>query len=120
MQHPIHSDLVPVSRTEGTTVIASLRGEIDLHNSSELRDTVLSLLTPDVPPKLVLNLGEVPYMDSSGIAVLVEALGRVPRRQQNLPHQSSAARPKHFGNRPPEHPVHSHLRRTSRFGRALN
>ena len=79
MQHPIHSDLVPASRTEGSTVIASLRGEIDLHNSSELRDAVLSLLTPEMPSKLVLNLGDVPYMDSSGIAVLVEALGRMRR-----------------------------------------
>jgi anti-sigma B factor antagonist len=75
----IHSDLVPQSRTEGSAVVASLRGEIDLHNSSELRDAVLSLLTPQVPPKLVLNLAEVPYMDSSGIAVLVEALSRLRR-----------------------------------------
>ena len=75
----ISTDLVPTSRGEGSAVIASIRGEIDLHNSTELREAVLSLLTPTPPAKLVLNLSEVPYMDSSGIAVLVEALGRVRR-----------------------------------------
>jgi anti-sigma B factor antagonist len=75
----ISTDLVPTSRSEGTAIVASLRGEIDLHNSGELRDAILSLLTPTPPPKLILNLTEVPYMDSSGIAVLVEALGRVRR-----------------------------------------
>jgi anti-sigma B factor antagonist len=77
--HRIQSDLLPTSRTEGNTVIASLHGEIDLHNSNELRDAMLSLISPTLPAKLVLNLGEVPYMDSSGIAVLVEALGRIRR-----------------------------------------
>jgi anti-sigma B factor antagonist len=73
------SDLITASRTEGNAVIASLRGEIDLHNSSELRDALMTLLSSALPAKLVLNLGQVPYMDSSGIAVLVEMLGRMRR-----------------------------------------
>jgi anti-sigma B factor antagonist len=67
-------DLVPSARQEGDAVIACLYGEIDLHNSPELRSTLLNLLLQATPKRLVLNLTQVPYMDSSAIAVLVEAL----------------------------------------------
>ena len=40
---------------------------------------LLNVLTADAPKKLVLNLEQVPYMDSSAIAVLVEALRKVQR-----------------------------------------
>ena len=71
-----HSDLVPTARREGTNVFASIRGEIDLHNSPDVREVLLDiLLTP--PLKLILNLSQVPYMDSSAIAVLVEALQKM-------------------------------------------
>ena len=73
------TDLVPTARKDGDTVIAKLHGEIDLHNSTELRDAILTVLLPANPKKLVLDLGEVPYMDSSGLAVLVEALKRMQR-----------------------------------------
>jgi anti-sigma B factor antagonist len=73
------TDLVPAARQEGDTVVASVRGEIDLHNSPELRTAVLDVLLKPNPRKLVLNLSQVPYMDSSAIAVLVEALQKVRR-----------------------------------------
>jgi anti-sigma B factor antagonist len=64
-------------RQDGETVIASLRGEIDLHNSPQVRTALLKYLDENKPKKMVLNLAEVPYMDSSAIAVLVEALQRM-------------------------------------------
>ena len=70
-------DLVPHARVEPGAVVASVRGEIDLHNSPELRGVLLELLQNHSPKKLVLNLSQVPYMDSSAIAVLVEALQRI-------------------------------------------
>jgi anti-sigma B factor antagonist len=73
------TDLVPNARKDGDTVVASVRGEIDLHNSPELRTAVLEVLLKSNPKKLVLNLAQVPYMDSSAIAVLVEALQKVRR-----------------------------------------
>jgi anti-anti-sigma factor len=72
-----HSDLVPSARTEGDALIVAVRGEIDLHNSPELRTEVLDLIVKNSPKRLILNLGQVPYMDSSACAVLVEALRRV-------------------------------------------
>jgi|SRR5688572_514382 len=70
-------DLVPHARIQGAAVVASVRGEIDLHNSPELRGVLLDLLQSHSPKKLVLNLAQVPYMDSSAIAVLVESLQRI-------------------------------------------
>ena len=72
-------DLVPSTRVDAASkaVVASIRGEIDLHNSTELRGVLLELLTKNEPKRLVLNLAQVPYMDSSAIAVLVEALQKI-------------------------------------------
>ena len=71
------TDLVPTARQDGDALFLQLKGEIDLHNSPDLRTTLLDLLTKTSPKKLVLNLQLVPYMDSSAIAVLVEALQRL-------------------------------------------
>jgi len=64
-------------RRVGDAVVANLRGDIDLHNSPQVRTALLKSLDDNKPKKLVLNLGEVPYMDSSAIAVLVEALQKM-------------------------------------------
>src|SRR5947209_7482373 len=73
------TDVVPSTRRQGDAVVATVQGDVDLHNSPELRGALLELLHKGKPRKLVLNLGGVSYMDSSGIAVLVEALGQVRR-----------------------------------------
>ena len=74
-------DLVPKARVEtgpgGTSVIASVRGEIDLHKSPELRGVLLEWIAQHQPKRVILNLGQVPYMDSSAIAVMVEALQKI-------------------------------------------
>jgi anti-sigma B factor antagonist len=71
------TELVPKARTEGDALILSFRGEIDLHNSPEVRKQVLDLINQTKPAKLVLNLEQVPYMDSSAIAVLVESVQKM-------------------------------------------
>src|SRR5688500_16064078 len=71
------SDLVPSVRHEGDAVIATVKGDIDLHNSPQLRTRLLKFLEEQKPKKLILNLGGVTYMDSSAIAVLVEALQKL-------------------------------------------
>jgi anti-sigma B factor antagonist len=71
------SNLVPTARLEGAAVIASVKGDIDLHNSPEFRDALLELLATAKPRNLVLNMCQVQYMDSSAIAVLVESLRKL-------------------------------------------
>lgn len=75
------SDVVRTARQEESTVIVSIRGDIDLNNSPGLRNDLLDFLAKANPKKLILNLAEVPYMDSSAIAVLVEALQKIRKVQ---------------------------------------
>jgi anti-sigma B factor antagonist len=72
-----NTELISPPRTQGDAVIAEARGEFDLHNSPELRAALLSILAKSLPKRLILNLSQVPYMDSSALAVLVEALQKL-------------------------------------------
>jgi anti-sigma B factor antagonist len=71
------SPLISAARKDGDALVVAVRGEVDLNNSPGLRTDLLDLLVRHAPKKLVLNLTQVPYMDSSAIAVLVEALRKV-------------------------------------------
>jgi anti-sigma B factor antagonist len=53
--------------------LVALTGEIDFSNSPKVRVEVQKALSTR-PARLVLDLSAVPYMDSSGVATLVEAL----------------------------------------------
>jgi len=53
-----------------------LQGEIDLHESPRVKDGILRLLEEN-PPRVFVDLSLVTYIDSSGLAVLIEAMQRV-------------------------------------------
>ncbi|MHC4946667.1 MAG: STAS domain-containing protein [Planctomycetota bacterium] len=59
------------------------QGEIDLSRSPSLRHH-LDQAQDRGPGKLIVDLGEVPYMDSSGVATLVEAMQVARRRGSRL------------------------------------
>lgn len=65
----------------GTRSVVYVEGDIDLHSSPELRETVLDLFRKRQQEQIIVNLAEVPYIDSSGIASLVEGLQEA--RKQN-------------------------------------
>jgi len=54
--------------------IFDISGEIDLATSPELRKALLRELREARMPRVVLNLKAVRYIDSSGVASLVEGL----------------------------------------------
>lgn len=54
--------------------IFDVSGDIDLANSPQLRKAVLRELREVRMPRVVLNLKAVRYIDSSGVASLVEGL----------------------------------------------
>jgi anti-sigma B factor antagonist len=56
------------------TTIFDVSGDIDLANSPEIRKALLSEIREKKTPKVVLNLVKVRYIDSSGVASLVEGL----------------------------------------------
>jgi anti-sigma B factor antagonist len=61
-------------RGDGTVVV--LRGDVDLHHSPALHARLVEL-AGQRPKRLMLDLSEVPYMDSSGVGTLVEVFRRV-------------------------------------------
>lgn len=56
----------------GATILAP-EGDVDLSSSTVLRDAIRRALASK-PGRLVVDLARVEYMDSSGVATLVEAL----------------------------------------------
>ncbi len=55
-------------------VILDVSGDIDLAHSPQMRKALLGEIKEKKVPKVFLNLKSVRYMDSSGIASLVEGL----------------------------------------------
>ncbi|RJQ44430.1 MAG: anti-sigma factor antagonist [Nitrospiraceae bacterium] len=53
--------------------LVSVSGDIDMYSAHELREELMRL-TSRKPQIVLVNLIEVPYMDSSGIATFVEIL----------------------------------------------
>lgn len=54
--------------------VFSPTGAIDLHVSPELRASLRTIIDEKKPKRLVVDLSQVPYIDSSGIAVLIGAM----------------------------------------------
>ena len=54
--------------------VFSPSGAIDLHVSPELRASLRAIIDDEKPKRLVVDLSQVPYIDSSGIAVLIGAM----------------------------------------------
>ena len=62
------------TRQAGESTIVDVVGDIDLYNSPEVRKVLLGLLKEKRVPRVVVNLKSVKYIDSSGVASLVEGL----------------------------------------------
>ncbi|MFQ6110621.1 MAG: STAS domain-containing protein [Nitrospinota bacterium] len=62
-------------REEDRASIIEVSGEVDLYSSPRMRDALLKLIKARAKA-IIINLGGVSYMDSSGIATLVEGLQR--------------------------------------------
>ena len=58
---------------EAGRLLISARGEVDLYASPALRDAILKAM-PKTQGRLGIELSQVDYMDSSGVATLVEGL----------------------------------------------
>jgi anti-sigma B factor antagonist len=58
------------------TGILALEGEIDLHRSSQIKETLETLVSKKVP-RILLDFSGVTYIDSSGLATMIETLQRI-------------------------------------------
>jgi anti-anti-sigma factor len=73
---------IEVSATETGDPVFVLAGELDISNADRVRDAVQPILQTS-PKRLVFEVRDLTFMDSSGIAVLVfaaNALGSIELR----------------------------------------
>lgn len=60
----------------GDAVVVKLAGELDLYNAHAVREE-LTKQTSRQPARLVVDLGAVTFIDSTGLGVLIEARSRL-------------------------------------------
>ncbi len=70
--------------TQGNTVTLAVTGEVDVSNASELRAQADAVLADGFAGELVVDLSQVPYIDSTGIGVLVGAAHRAQEAGASL------------------------------------
>lgn len=61
------------SETENDVTIFHISGEVDLKSSPQLREKLQSVLK-NKPKGIIIDMAECDYIDSSGIATIIEAL----------------------------------------------
>ncbi|MGH9791715.1 MAG: STAS domain-containing protein [Candidatus Acidiferrales bacterium] len=62
------------TRKVSSATIVDVMGDVDLYNSPEVRKTVMEAVRGEGTERVVMNLKGVRYIDSSGVASLVEGL----------------------------------------------
>ena len=72
-----------LARKNGDVSVLDCGGEVDLHSSTRLREALVRE-TNDHVPALLVNLTDVSYIDSSGIATLLEGLQLSKKAQTRL------------------------------------
>ena len=68
---------------DGRVAVAEASGEIDMEASTAFQEDLLDAMARR-PDRLVVDLSDVGYMDSSGVASLVKVLARSRREKVNL------------------------------------
>jgi anti-sigma B factor antagonist len=71
-----------VARNDGSTIV-SLAGELDLYNAHVVRDA-LEEAAAEAPTRLVVDLSEVKFVDSTALGVLIEARTKMTNRRAFL------------------------------------
>ena len=68
-------------RHQDNAAIIEVTGDIDLYSSPQVRQTILDTLNHKTVGRVIVNLVGVKYVDSSGVASLVEGL-QLSRKSQ--------------------------------------
>lgn len=76
--HPVGG----IERRNGGVVI-HLVGELDLYNAPDVREALLELCE-EQPERLVVDLADVDFVDSTALGVLIEARTRLSNRKAFL------------------------------------
>jgi anti-sigma B factor antagonist len=68
---------------DGRAVVVRLAGELDLYNAHEIRDVLLDESGKE-PERLVVELSQVTFVDSTALGVLIEARAKLPNKRAFL------------------------------------
>ena len=72
-----------LSQRDGETVVVSAAGELDVNTAPELREQLARLAADDVR-RVVVDLTDVSFVDSTALSVLVSALKRLRQADGDL------------------------------------
>ena len=62
-------------------VLLQVQGEVDLYTSPDLRAAIIKTIAKTNQETIGIDLGQVAYMDSSGVATLVEGLQQSQKKK---------------------------------------
>ena len=79
----LHEPPVASIQELGEAIVVALTGELDLYNAHLVRDALLGAAERS-PERLVVDLAEVTFIDSTGLGVLVETRTRLANRRAFL------------------------------------
>jgi anti-sigma B factor antagonist len=71
------------TREEAGGIVVTARGEVTVFSSPALRESLRKIVEPK-PLRVVLDLSDTRYVDSSGVATLVEAMQTIQRYRGKL------------------------------------
>ncbi|MHB8649503.1 MAG: STAS domain-containing protein [Gaiellaceae bacterium] len=71
-----------IDRDDGVIVVR-LAGELDLYNAGDVREALLACCG-ETPQRLVVDLEQVTFIDSTALGVLIEARTRIENRRAFL------------------------------------
>jgi anti-sigma B factor antagonist len=75
-----HDEAVAGVEQRGNAVLVRLAGELDLYNAHVVRDALLGA-TGRSPERLIVDLSEVLFVDSTVLGVLIESRSKLANRR---------------------------------------
>ena len=79
----IREDPIGGIERSGSSVVVSLAGELDLYNAHAVREALLACCA-EAPERLVVDLSDVKFIDSTALGVLIEARTRLANHRAFL------------------------------------
>jgi anti-sigma B factor antagonist len=79
----LRKDPVLAVESVGGACVVRLGGELDLYNAAQVREALVGVCA-DSPERVVVDLAEVEFIDSTALGVLIEARTRLQNRRAFL------------------------------------
>lgn len=68
----------------GNALCVRLKGELDHHSADDLREKLTTLIETEDIHHLILNLGQLDFMDSSGLGVILGRYNQIKTRNGEM------------------------------------